>query len=129
MTKPSIFTKIINGEIPAHKIYEDNKVVAFLDNNPATKGHVLVVPRQQVDHIWDLDDKNYQYLWKVAKNIGQHMRQVIQSPRIGIMVEGFGVPHAHIHLIPLYDGSSMGRLPHTTVSEDEMAEIAQKLKM
>ena len=131
MPEPSIFTRIINGEIPAHKIYEDERVIAFLELHPLTEGHVLVVPKMQVDHIWDLSDEDYDYLWRVVKKIGNHIRKVIGSPRVGVVVEGFGVPHAHVHLVPIYHGNDLKK-PQNRDSEPDhkaLAEIASRLSM
>jgi histidine triad (HIT) family protein len=130
MQQPSIFTRIINGEIPAHKIYEDDRVIAFLEVHPLNEGHTLVVPKKQVDHIWDLSDDDYDYLWKVVKKIASHIREVIKPPRVGVIVEGFGVPHAHVHLIPIYHGDDLKRVQNQTQpSNDDLAKVAQRLKM
>jgi histidine triad (HIT) family protein len=95
----SIFTKIIKGEIPCYKVYEDERVIAFLDIHPKQPGHTLVVPKQQIDLIWDLEDDTYAYLWNLTKKIARHMGEIL-GRRIGVQVEGIGVPHAHVHLIP-----------------------------
>lgn len=126
--EPSIFTKIINGEIPSHKVYEDDKTYAFLDIHPKQPGHVLVVPKTQVDLLWDLDDETYAYLWSVAKKLARHMNQVLQR-RIGVQVEGIGVPHAHIHLVP-FDTTEEFLSKQDMSSEPNhaaLAEIAEKL--
>lgn len=129
MQEPSIFTRIINGEIDAYKIYEDDRVVAFLDAHPLAEGHTLVVPRKQVDHIWDLDDTDYDYLWKTSKKIGQHIREIIKSPRVGVVVEGFGVPHAHVHLVPIYQRYDLQSTDHLNPSDDDLAKMASRLRM
>lgn len=129
MQEPTIFTRIIQGEIPAQIIYEDDKVIAFLDMYPLSEGHTLVVPKTQVDHIWDLEDEYYDYLWSTAKIIGGHIREVIASPRVGVVVEGFGVPHVHIHLIPIYRGDDLKRLDSLTPTEEELSRIAKRLDM
>lgn len=123
MEEKSIFTKIINGEIPAYKIYEDDKVIAILDIHPIFEGHTLVIPKTQVDHIWDLTDYDYEYLWKVANRLAKRIRQVINPPRVGVIVEGFGVPHAHIHLIPIYESNDLKR-PQDHNSEPDHAALA-----
>jgi len=131
MTEPSIFTRIINGEIPAHTIYEDDKIIAFLDLHPLTEGHTLVVPKTQVDHIWDLNDEDYDYLWKIVKKIGTKIRKVIGSPRIGVVVEGFGVPHCHIHLIPIYLSNDLKKPQDRSAEPDHkaLAEVASRLSL
>lgn len=131
MSEPSIFTRIINGEIPAYKIYEDDRVIAFLDLHPQNPGHTLVVPKVQVDHIWDLSDIDYDYLWQVVRKLGNHIRKVIDSPRVGIVVEGFGVPHTHVHLVPIYHGNDLKKPQDLDAEPDStaLAEMAEKLKM
>jgi len=129
MQEPSIFTRIINGEIPAYKIYEDDRVIAFLDTNPINEGHTLVVPKKQVDHIWDLEDDDYEYLWKISKKIGQHIRKTIGSTRVGVIVEGFGVPHTHVHLVPIYNTDDFQIPKKFKADEETLAEIAKRLAM
>jgi histidine triad (HIT) family protein len=99
----SIFTKIIRGEIPCYKVYEDEQVFAMLDIEPLADGHVLVFPKKQVDLLWDLPDEDYQYLMQIAKKLAHKIQAEFNPLRVGVAVEGFGVPHAHIHLVPLYD--------------------------
>lgn len=125
----SIFTKIIKGEIPCHKVYEDEKVFAMLDIEPLSNGHVLVIPKKQVDLLWDLEQSDYDYLWKIAKKIAQKIQAEMKPIRVGVVVEGFGVPHAHIHLVPLYDKNVL-QLHHgypAKTSPEELAKIAKKI--
>ena len=125
----SIFTKIIRGDVLSYKIYEDEKVYAMLDIEPLSDGHVLVFPKAQIDLLWDLPDEEYEYLWQVAKKIAHKMQEVFQPKRVGAVVEGFGVPHAHIHLVPLYDGDVL-QLHHGYPVKDDaenMQKIAEKL--
>jgi len=130
MQEPSIFTRIINGEIPCHKIYEDDRVIAFLDVHPLATGHTLVVPKIQIDHLWDLDNDDYDYLWNVSKKIATHIRETIKSPRVGVIVDGFGVPHAHIHLIPIYSGQDiMGGHAQTEPDNEALEKVAEQLRM
>ena len=96
----SIFTKIINGQIPSHKIYEDDDAIAFLDIRPITPGHTLVVPKKQVEFMWDLDDELYAKLTLVAKKVALHIREVLGTSYVGEQIIGVDVPHAHIQLIP-----------------------------
>ncbi len=128
----SIFTKIINGEIPSHKVYDDELTFVFMDMRPLTPGHVLIVPKKQVDHLWDLDDEHYQHLMAVTKKIAAHMKEVLQPPRVGMNVEGFGVPHVHVHVYPLYKGLESTMKDYISksdqkASDDELAEMAKKL--
>lgn len=131
MNNQSVFTKIINGEIPAYTIYEDDLVIAFLDTHPVNEGHTLVVPKVQIDHVWDLDDENYDYLWKVSRKIANHLKNTTQAPRIGVVVEGFGVPHAHIHLIPIYKGNDLKTEQAISLDPDHanLALTVEKMKM
>lgn len=126
----SVFTKIIKGEIPCHKIYEDENVLAFLDIHPINPGHTLLIPKKQVDHLWDLDEADYQYIWKIAKQLASHIQETLQPQRVGAIVEGFGVPHAHIHLIPLIHGNDIKKHQDLEAEPDHqaLAAIAEKLK-
>ncbi len=126
----SIFTKIIKGEIPCHKVYEDEQVLAFLDIHPINPGHTLLIPKKQVDHLWDLDESEYQYIWKIAKQLAGHIQETLQPKRVGVIVEGFGVPHAHIHLIPLIHGNDIKKHQDLEAEPDHeaLAAVAEKLK-
>lgn len=97
----SIFTRIINGEIPCYKVAEDDRYFAFLDINPLTKGHTLVVPKQETDYIFDLDDKTLGDIMIFAKKIARKIKEKIACKRVAVVVLGMEVPHAHIHLIPI----------------------------
>ncbi len=129
----SIFTKIIKGEIPCHKIYEDDRVFAFLDINPMTEGHTLLVPKQQIGSVWDVEDELYQYLFATARKIAQHLQSVLEPKRVGLQIEGFGVPdHAHLHIVPLWQGldkTTMEYIERQPVEPDHaaLAEIAKRL--
>ena len=126
----SIFTKIIRGEIPCHKVYEDEKVFAMLDIDPLADGHTLVFPKKQVDLIWDLDKETYEYLFEKACEIAQKIQTEMKPIRVGVVVEGFGVPHAHIHLVPLYDNDVL-QLHHgypVEKSVENLARIAERLR-
>jgi histidine triad (HIT) family protein len=129
MQEQSIFTRIVNGEVPAYKIYEDERVIAILDRHPIQPGHTLVIPKKQIDHIWDLDQEDYEYLWRVAKDIAVHIKSVLAPPRVGVIVEGFGVPHTHIHLIPISHSDDIRVEPDRTLAPDDeaLAEMANRL--
>ena len=125
---PSIFTKIVKGEIPSYKVYEDKNFLAFLDINPLKKGHTLVIPKKEVDYIFDIDSKEYQNLWNTAKKIALGMKKVIECNRISIVVMGLEVPHAHIHLIPLDSMQDIDfSQPKLNISNDEMDQIANRI--
>lgn len=127
----SIFSKIIKGEIPSHKIYEDEHVFAFLDIHPITPGHTLVVPKQQVEFVWDLDDQTYQALQSAVKRLALHLRDTLQVPYIGEQIIGADVPHAHIHLIPFTQIAEYRNHPDMTAEPDHTALtlMAEKLAL
>lgn len=122
----SIFTKIINGEIPCYKIYEDEKTMAFLDINPETKGHTLVVPKNEVDKIYDLPDEDYTALMSTVKKLSKNMEKVLGTRTLWKVI-GTDVPHAHIHLLPFDKEWFQGR--QLKLTEDDFKEIAGKLKV
>lgn len=123
---PSIFTKIINGEIPCYKIYEDDKTLAFLDINPETKGHTLVVPKNEVDKIYELPDEDFSALMQTVKKLSKNMEKVLGQRTLWKVI-GTDVPHAHVHLLP-YDGTwEHGRTLELTPEEFE--EIRAKLEL
>lgn len=127
----SIFTKIIKGEIPCYKIFEDEKVFAILDIEPLSDGHVLLFPKKQVDLLWDLDNENYKHLFDVAKKLSKKIQLEMNPLRVGMVVEGFGVPHAHIHLVPLYDNDVL-RLHHgypVDKSVENLQKISERLSL
>lgn len=125
----SIFTKIINGEIPSHKVYEDEHAYAFLDIHPVTPGHTLVVPKRQVEFLWDMEDADYQALQAGAKKIARHLRETLNVPYVGVQVIGVDVPHAHIHLIPFTNAQEYHNRPDPTAepNHDELAIVAARL--
>lgn len=120
----SIFAKIVAGEIPCYKIYEDDKVLAFLDIHPEAKGHTLVIPKIEVDRIYDLPDEDYAAVMAAAKKIARHMEDVLGARTLWKVI-GTDVPHAHIHLMPFDENWEQGRT--LELSEAEMAEIQGRL--
>lgn len=125
----SIFSKIVNGEIPSHKIAEDENYFAFLDINPLAKGHTLVVPKQEIDYIFDLEDDLLAGMHVFSKRVARAIEKVVPCERIGIAVIGLEVPHAHIHLIPInnIEDINFGRTK-LTLSTKELEEIADKIR-
>ena len=125
----SIFTKIINREIPAHIVAEDDNYIAFLDIMPLVRGHLLVVPKKEVDYVFDLDDEVLAGLHLFAKKVALAQEKVIPCNRIGVAVVGLEVAHVHVHLVPLntMDDINFTR-PKLKLSEEEMAEVAAKIK-
>jgi histidine triad (HIT) family protein len=125
----SIFTRIVNGEIPCYKIYEDDNYLAFLDINPLVRGHTLVIPKKEIDYLFDLDDELLAGMSVFAKKVARAIDRVIDCKRVGVVVLGLEVPHAHIHLIPinsLYD-TEFSR-PKLKLLPDELEQIAEKIK-
>ena len=122
----SIFTEIINGAIPCYKVYEDDKTFAFLDIHPETPGHVLVVPKVEVDKIYELPEEDYRALMATAKKLSQHMEKVL-GVRILWKVVGTDVPHAHVHLMPIDESWEYGRT--LELADEEMEKIREKLEL
>ncbi len=125
----TIFTKIINGDIPCHKIAEDDKYFAFLDINPVKTGHTLVIPKQEVDYIYDLEDEVLAGLNVFAKKVASAIRSACPCNRIGITVIGLEVPHAHVHLIPIDKLNDMSfEKPKMNPTQEELAEVADRIR-
>lgn len=121
----TIFSKIIAGEIPGYKVAENDKFFAFLDINPLVKGHTLVVPKQEVDYIFDLEDKDLAEMHVFAKSVAKAIEKAVPCKRIGVAVMGLEVPHAHIHLIPINKESDMViSNPKLKLANEEFVEIA-----
>ncbi|MCP1384924.1 HIT family protein [Runella salmonicolor] len=125
---PSLFTRIVNGEIPCHKIAETEDFLAFLDVFPCAPGHTLVIPKQEIDYIFDLEDSLYEGLMKFSKQVAAAVEQAVPCKRIGVAVIGLEVPHAHVHLIPLNSMADMNFNNKLKMSQDELAEIAAKIR-
>jgi histidine triad (HIT) family protein len=123
----TIFTKIINGEIPCYKIAENEEFFAFLDINPIAKGHTLVVPKTEVDYIFAIDDAKLGRFMSFAKKVAQGIEKVIPCKKVGVAVVGIEVPHAHIHLVPLNNVGDMQFDKKMTLPKEEMQEIANKI--
>ncbi len=125
---PTIFTRIVNGEIPCFKVAENADFLAFLDINPLQEGHTLVIPKKEVNYIFDVEDDLHAGLWNFAKKIAKAIEKTVPCQRIGITVIGLEVPHAHIHLIPLKTMYDMDfRKPKLKFTQDEFREIAEKI--
>jgi histidine triad (HIT) family protein len=124
----SIFTKIVNGEIPCHKVGESDKFLAFLDIMPLRKGHVLVIPKEEIDYIFDIEDDLLGEMTVFAKGVAKKMEKVFPCERIGMTVIGLEVPHAHIHLIPINSIADMDfSQEKLSISQDELASIAAEI--
>jgi histidine triad (HIT) family protein len=125
----SIFSKIVAGEIPAHKVAETLEYLAFLDINPLTEGHLLVIPKKEVDYLFDLDSETYVGLMMFAQIVAVGLKKAMPCERIGLTVIGLEVPHAHIHLIPMntMDDMNFSR-PKLKLSEERLTEIAEAIR-
>ena len=125
----SIFAKIINGELPAYKVYEDENYLAFLDIRPMVKGHTLVIPKKEVDYIFDAPDDVYKDLFLTAKKVAIGIKSVVPCIKVGMTVIGLEVPHAHIHLMPVNAVSEMSfKNPVVELSEDEFTQLADNIR-
>jgi len=125
---PSIFTKIVNGEIPCHKVAEDDNFLAFLDVNPNEIGHTLCIPKQEIDKLFDLDDELYIGLMKFSKKVAIALEKTVPCKRIGMSVIGLEVPHAHVHLIPLNEMEDIRFQKKITLSKEEFLALALKIQ-
>lgn len=124
----TIFTKIINGELPSHKIYEDENTFVFLSIQPIQPGHTLVIPKKPVRFVWDLDDADYVALMATVKKVAQRIREVLNAPYVGEQVVGVDVPHAHVHLVPFSRSEEFPKEPLAGEPDHaQLAEIAKKL--
>ena len=125
----SIFSRIISGEIPCYKVAESESCIAFLDVNPLAKGHVLVVPKKEMDYIFDIDDELYLDLFVFAKKVAKAIQKIVPCTKIGMSVIGLEVPHAHIHLVPINNISDLNFSgPRVSLKTSEFIELANQIK-
>lgn len=124
----SIFTKIINGELPAYKVAENEKFLAFLDISPIAKGHTLVIPKTEVDYMFNIEDKLLAEMWLFAKKVALKIENAIPCQRVGVAVIGLEIPHAHIHLVPInHVGDINFSQPKLSFTQEEMKDICDKI--
>ena len=124
----SIFTKIINGEIPCYKIAEDKNYLAFLDVNPNAKGHTLCIPKEEINKIFDMEEEHYLGLMKFSRKVAKALEKTIECKRIGVAVVGLEVPHTHLHLIPLQDMDDMRFQRKASLTKEEFEALAQAIQ-
>ena len=124
----SIFTKIINGEIPAYKITEDDHFIAFLDNNPNAKGHTLCVPKQEINKLFDMEEDHYLELMKFSRKVAKALEKTVACKRVGVAVVGLEVPHVHVHLIPLNEMDEMRFQNKVSMAKEEFEVLALAIK-
>lgn len=125
----SLFTKIVSGEIPSYKVYEDTEFLAFLDIFPIAKGHTLVIPKKEIDNVFDIDDDLYQRYHMVCKKIARALAKTIPCERVGSAIVGLEIPHAHIHLVPLNKISDLNfEKPKLKFTEEEFKQIAESVR-
>ena len=124
----SLFTKIINGEIPCHNICEDENYLAFLDIRPINPGHTLVIPKKEIDYLFDVDDDLLGGMMVFAKRVAHAIKKEVDCQRIGIMVAGLEVPHAHIHLIPIFEIPDLNFANAKAAENDALADIAERIR-
>ena len=124
----SIFTKIVNGEIPCYKIAEDENYLAFLDVNPNAKGHTLCIPKQEINKIFDMEEEHYLGLMKFSRKVAKAIEKTVPCKRIGVAVVGLEVPHVHVHLIPLHDMDDMRFQRKVSLEKDEFENLAATIQ-
>ncbi len=124
---PTIFTKIITGEIPCHKVAEDDHFIAFLDINPNAKGHTLCVPKVEVNKVFDLDETTYLKLMQFSRKVAKALEKTVMCKRVGVAIIGLEVPHVHVHLIPLNQMSDMDFSKKVTLSPEEFQSLAKQI--
>lgn len=123
----SIFTKIVNGEIPAYKVAEDDKFLAFLDVNPNAKGHTLCIPKQEINKIFDMEEDHYLELMKFSRKVAKALEKTVACKRVGVAVVGLEVPHVHVHLIPLNEMDEMRFTNKVKLEKEEFEELANAI--
>ncbi|MDD5270937.1 MAG: HIT family protein [Candidatus Omnitrophica bacterium] len=122
-----IFGQIIRNEAPAYKVWDENNIIAILDRNPINEGHLLVIPYEDVDDIMLLSESRYHDLWRTVRVLSQILKKAFNAPRIGIAVEGFGVPHVHIHLVPVFSGNELNPERAKSMPENRLEAVRKRI--
>ncbi|TDI74921.1 MAG: HIT family protein [Bacteroidetes bacterium] len=125
---PSIFTKIINGEIPCYKVTEDDNFIAFLDINPNARGHTLCIPKKEINRIFDMEEAHYLDLMKFSRKVAKALEKTVSCDRIGVSVIGLEVPHVHVHLIPINEMKEMTFQHKVELTTEEMEALAEAIQ-
>lgn len=125
---PTLFTRIVNGEIPCHKICEDERFLSFLDIRPINPGHTLVIPKKEIDYFFDLDDAMMGELMVYAKKVARAIKKTVECRRVGVMVAGIEVPHAHVHLVPIQSVGDLNFAKAKPAGDNELAQMARKIR-
>ena len=125
---PTIFTKIIKGEIPCHKIMENERFLAFLDIRPITTGHTLVIPKKEIDYFFDMEDALMGEMMAFGKKVASKIKKAVPCRKVGVMVAGIEVPHAHVHLVPINDVSDLSFAKAKAAAPEELASVAEKIR-
>jgi len=123
----TLFTKIVKGEVPSYKVAENSQFLAFLDVRPNAKGHVLCIPKKEVDKIWDLEEEMYQELMRFTRSVSIALEKTVSCKRVGMAVVGLEVPHTHVHLIPLNSMKDMDFSNHVEMGEQEFKDLAEAI--
>ena len=124
----TIFTRIVKGELPCHKILEDEKYLAFLEIRPINPGHTLVIPKKEIDYLFDMDDESLAGLIAFSKKAARLIQKEVSCKRVGVMVAGLEVPHAHIHLVPIFEVTDLNFAKAKPTPNEELAQIAQRIR-
>jgi histidine triad (HIT) family protein len=124
----SIFTKIINGQLPSFRLWESDLFIAILVPDPINPGHTLLIPKQQIDYIFDLPDELYNSMWQVVKWLAPSIQKAMGCKRIGIAVEGFGVPHVHVHLVPVNSGNELNPERSVPARSEQLTKVQNKIR-
>lgn len=127
----TVFMKIVRGELPSHKLFEDEHTLAFLDINPLTEGHTLVIPKRPIDHLDECPPELYQAIFQTVHRVSAHLKKALKPQRIALVVHGFDVPHAHVHVVPMYTGTEMKLAKRDAAGSNgqELALLAKKLRL